>query len=61
MSANDPRLEFRPGPEVRARLEVLRLQMEADTGRHISMSELIKKIVLVFFGQDERGKKSSHP
>jgi hypothetical protein len=57
MSANDPRLEFRPGPEVRARLEALRKQVEAETGRPISMSKLVKEIIQVFF---RMGRKSSY-
>lgn len=56
MSANDPRLEFRPGPATRARLEKLRRGLEQELGRKVSMSELVKEIIEDYFVRADRAR-----
>jgi len=51
VSANDPRVEFRPGPKLRVRLEEFRQDLSRRAGRNISMSELVKAIVTEFMDE----------
>jgi cobalamin biosynthesis protein CobD/CbiB len=55
MSANDPRVEFRPRPDVRRRLEELRLELSKKAGRNLSLSEVVSAVVEAFFESEKRG------
>lgn len=49
MSANDPRVEFRPGRELREKLERFREELGEKAARPFSMSEVVTAILEEFF------------
>ena len=49
MAMGDPRVEFRPDPELKAELQELRRRMTERVGRPISISELISAILKEWF------------
>jgi hypothetical protein len=51
MSANDPRIEFRPGPNLRKKLEEFRQELSNNGGRRFSMSEVISAILEEFLSK----------
>lgn len=51
MSANDPRIEFRPSQELRRKLEAFRQELSERGGRRFSMSEVISAILEEFFAK----------
>lgn len=51
MAANDPRIEFRPSPEVRTELAKFQLQLQLKGGRRYSMSEVINAVLEEFFSK----------
>ncbi len=55
MSANDPRVEFRPSRETKHRLEELCRELSKEAGRTFSVSEVVNGIVERFF--EEAGKQ----
>ena len=57
MSAGDPRIEFRPGSELRDRLEQLRQEVSRKAGRNVRMGELVKSVLAQFLEQLEHGDR----
>lgn len=57
MGRNAPRMEFRPGPAMRAKIDQLRLELSTRAGRKLSNSQVIKAILEEFF--DKKEPKSS--
>lgn len=55
MSVNDPRVEFRPKPDTRRRLEALREELSKRSGKKLSLSEVVTAIVEQFFASEKEG------
>jgi lipoate-protein ligase A len=51
VSANDPRIEFRPSSELRRKLEEFRRELSEKGGRRFSMSEVISAVLEEFFSK----------
>lgn len=57
MPANYPKVELRTPREIRSKLELFRLEMQAQTGKKLSLSKVVNAILEDFFEADSRSSK----
>jgi hypothetical protein len=57
VSANDPRVEFRPSRKLRQQLDGLRRELKVKLKKPVSMSRLVGTILEQFFEKSQQDKR----